>query len=178
MKKTIIIALLILFASATAAYAVQHVGRKQTVPTTRVVEKRNKDTTDLSPATPADKKVADDAKTSPDAPAQSASPTQTSNSEVAIEIISAQQDTSYNLVVKTRLKGSGWQSCDLLVGSSQNSIHKSANAIYQPEFSTCTGFVVPSSELTPGTNMLKLSASKNDGSVFNAAPKEVTVVKQ
>jgi hypothetical protein len=130
---------------------------------------------DYSPATAEDKKAADDSKTSSNKPAANGT-TQTSPS-IAVSIISMYQDDNHDLVVKTRLSGSGWQKCTLVVTIGQKVTTKSAETVFQPEFSTCAGYVIPFSELTAGSAAVLLSASNSDGSNYKGEQKVITIVK-
>lgn len=92
-------------------------------------------------------------------------------------ILSAEQDSDKNLVVKTQLSGTGWSECTLRVVNSLKTFSITVKSIYQPQFSTCAGYYIKLSDLNSGTNELTLSAKKSDGQISFSEQKVVSIVK-
>ena len=130
---------------------------------------------DYAPATPQEVKAADDAKQNSSQKVTQAAPSTKPTDSVTI--ISAAQDNQSNVIVKTRLDGAGWKNCSLSLTSGSKTIVKSADAIFQPEFSSCAGFSIPTNELTAGQNTLLLSATKNDDTTQVSTSRDVYVTK-
>lgn len=73
-------------------------------------------------------------------------------------VINAKQEADGNVTVLTQLTGFPDGDCSLVIQNGTKSTTKTAQIIYQPEFSTCAGFTVAKSELGTGAWTLTLTA--------------------
>lgn len=82
----------------------------------------------------------------------------------SISLTASQQ--AADVVVITKLTGSGYSqgTCTLTASNGSKDTSKTADIIYQPEYSTCAGFTVPISTLGTGTWKLSLKVSPLNGS--------------
>lgn len=79
------------------------------------------------------------------------------------------------LVVQSQLHGTGWQECTLDAISNEKKITKTAEALYQPDFSTCLGFSIDRSELAAGDWNVTLSVTNSDGQIYKASSSTISV---
>lgn len=81
-----------------------------------------------------------------------------------IDLTATQQQS--DVVVITKLTGSGYSqgTCTLTATNGSKSVSKTADIIYQPEYSTCAGYTIPTSSLGAGTWKLSLKVSPLNGS--------------
>jgi cytoskeletal protein RodZ len=87
-------------------------------------------------------------------------PTQTTNTNVSSEIqLEVRQEADKSVTIISKLSNIGSGTCTLSITNGQRSVTKSAEVIYQPEYSTCAGFSIPLSELGGGLWNMKLSVS-------------------
>lgn len=108
-------------------------------------------------------------------PDKNTNPSPTTSSLASI--ISAKQEAN-EVVVKTELEGSGWQSCKLTLTRNSDTVNKTAEVIYQEQFSTCAGFSTPTSEFAQsGTWSAKLFATRIDRSTVESEAVNVSVTK-
>jgi cytoskeletal protein RodZ len=70
-----------------------------------------------------------------------------------------------NVVVHNQLKGQGYSSgaCHLTITNGSKTYNTDAEIIYQPEYSMCAGFTVPTSELGAGDWSVKLDVTPLNG---------------
>lgn len=73
-------------------------------------------------------------------------------------VITAKQEANGDVTVLTQLTGFPDGECNLVVQNGAKSTTKTAQIIYQPEFSTCAGFTVAKSELGAGAWTFTLTA--------------------
>lgn len=71
--------------------------------------------------------------------------------------LTATQSSSDKITVLTKLKGYSDGTCSLSIVNGSKTYTQSASVIYQPEFSTCAGFSVPTASLGSGTWNLTLN---------------------
>lgn len=95
-----------------------------------------------------------------------------------VEIISVQQDpVSKEVVVKTKLNGTGWQKCKLNLSNETSSFFVEAETLYQSEFSTCLGFSIPVSDFKQsGRWAITLTAEKS-GQHKSSSEKTINIEK-
>ncbi len=77
-----------------------------------------------------------------------------------IEITNAYQDDGIGkVVIQTKLPGTGWETCRLLLKNGDETIKKEAKALYQPTASICKGFSIERAEFrSTGQWTIELSA--------------------
>jgi hypothetical protein len=90
-----------------------------------------------------------------------ASPAPTPTDSSQISLAATQQSDS--VVVTTQLAGFASGTCQLVVTNGAKSVTQDATILYQPEFSSCTGFSVPISSLGAGQWTLTLRATPSGG---------------
>lgn len=89
--------------------------------------------------------------------------TSPSNTLVGKIDISASQEDDGSVIVSTKLYNISSGTCSLVVSNGTKSWSKIVSVIYQPEFSTCAGFIVPtSSGLGPGSWSIVLDVVENN----------------
>jgi len=71
--------------------------------------------------------------------------------------LSARQEDNNTVTVFTKLYGYSDGSCELVVTNAGKTSTQTADAMYQPEFSSCAGFSVPVGPLGKGIWSIKLS---------------------
>lgn len=126
-----------------------------------------KETINYTPSTEEEKKYAEDKKVS--APTSSTeSNTQAPTPappDTGVTIMKLEQNTSSKeVVVQTRLVGNGYGECTLTLQKGTSKVSHTVKILFQPEFSTCMGFVLKSDEFdSAGTWAAILSVSKTDG---------------
>ena len=85
-------------------------------------------------------------------------------------------EAAAELVVKTKLLGLNWSTCELTLSANDQEIVKSAKAIYQPDYSICLGFAIDRSEIPePGEWTLTLRATTVDGASSSSESTKVTI---
>ncbi len=84
-------------------------------------------------------------------PGDPSSPGTTPAPPTSDSTVEARQESNGSVTVLSKLYGISSGTCSLSATNAGKSITKTADVIYQPEFSTCTGFSIPSSELGAGT---------------------------
>lgn len=77
------------------------------------------------------------------------------------------------VTITTKLTGYSDGECALDISSDGKSISKTAEIIYQPEFSTCAGFSVNTSELEKGTWNITLTVTSGSSSTHRELTLEV-----
>ena len=78
----------------------------------------------------------------------STSPTEASVDSSSIEINASQSGSSVTILTKLSAISSGL--CALSIANGEKSFTDTAQVIYQPEFSSCAGFSIATSQLGPG----------------------------
>lgn len=121
------------------------------------------------PASEEDQKEAEDAKISKleDQP----TPQTPAPDSAKVTISSATQDPdTKDLIVQTRLDGTGWKSCTLTAKKSGSpTVTVQSQTIYQPEFSVCAGFAIKASQFSiSGTWTIELSVALSNGKIVTA----------
>ena len=138
---------------------------------------RNQDT----PMPPGKQTEIDNPQKDPAAPAANgdkdttpgASPSQSAGK---VEISNAYQDQSSNLVVKTSIHAITTGTCKLEVTFSDGqTMTKDADVLFQPEFSTCTGFAIDKSELAAIGNAKLHVGIFQDGMQMAETTREITL---
>lgn len=85
-------------------------------------------------------------------------------------------ESAAELVVKTKLMGLNWSTCELIVSGPDQEITKTAKSIYQPEYSSCLGFGIDRSEFKKsGEWTILLRATTVDGATSSSEAKKVTI---
>lgn len=87
--------------------------------------------------------------------------------------VSARQETDGSVTITSKLFGVSGGKCNLSMTKGVTTVTKTADIIYQPEFSTCAGFSIPSSELTNGEWAITLSVISNDKNVSTTTTVQV-----
>lgn len=134
---------------------------------------------DLSPPTEAEKQQVQENKINDDKERAAAPGTTTPPSDKSAKISQASYDSAgRRLVVQTQLFGTGWQQCTLEVTQGTRKVTKTADTLYQPNFSTCMGFSVDAAEFATGGewNVL-IKASNKDGKVYSSNQEKVNIIK-
>lgn len=138
------------------------------------------ETINLDPATDAEKDEADKQKidrieSQKTQPENNASPTP-SQGDVSISSIS-QNPSTQDVVVQTRLKGSGWKECKLTLSQNNGApIIKTAETLFQQDYSICMGYAISENEFsTKGVWTAQLTATKSDGSSITSKSATVEV---
>jgi hypothetical protein len=85
-------------------------------------------------------------------------PTSTSVADASIEI-NARQEANNTVTVFTKLYGYSSGTCELVITNGTKITTQTANAMYQPEFSSCEGFSAPIDPLGKGAWTIKLSVT-------------------
>ncbi len=80
--------------------------------------------------------------------------------------LGAEQTSSESVTVFTKLYGVSSGSCNLSVTNSNQSSTQTAAVVYQPEYSSCTGFSIPTDKLGTGSWNIVLTVTTN-GQQFN-----------
>lgn len=93
----------------------------------------------------------------------------TSNESITLNV-QQQNDT---VVISTKLNGVSSGKCTLSLKGNSKSFSSNADIIYQPEFSTCAGFLVQKSELGNGTWDIKLEIQTPNGTSSKSVSFEV-----
>lgn len=81
-----------------------------------------------------------------------------------IELSANKEGREVIIIVKLKERGFSDGKCTLTVSANSKSISQSAIIIYQPEYSTCSGFSVPLSDLGGGTWNISVSITPTGGS--------------
>lgn len=81
-----------------------------------------------------------------------------SNDSTMITGLSARQETNGTVTIFTKLDSETSGKCQLTVQNGAKTVTKSADIIYQPEFSTCAGFSLPISGIGYGNWTISLAA--------------------
>lgn len=150
-KKTPLLIITALILIAGVALAINIMSRNNRI--------EQNDNTNYGPATEEQKRAAEEKKISDEVALQHDTPPISE----PVTIMSVEQDEQSRLIVKTKLPGADWQSCELLLTKGERTITKNADALFQPSFSTCLGFTLESTELESGTWDMQLTATKSDG---------------
>jgi len=110
---------------------------------------------------------------------QSGAPAPQPTTNIVTITESSYEAASKSIVIKTRLDGSGWQSCTITASKAGSTdVVKTADVLYQSSFSTCLGFTIPAEELdSPGQWTLKLSATDGSNNTKASDPVSVMVDK-
>lgn len=97
----------------------------------------------------------------PTNPAPPATPSTPQSFDMAIS-----QDAS-GLVVQAKAAGVSSGSCKLVASKGSTAITQTADVLFQPEFSTCAGFTVPSNQLVAGEWNVQLTITPPTGEALN-----------
>lgn len=73
--------------------------------------------------------------------------------------LSARQDSSSQVTVLTNLSSTPYGTCTLTISNGSKKITKTAEVIYQPQFSSCAGFAVNIDELGTGSWTIELAVT-------------------
>ena len=79
--------------------------------------------------------------------------------------LTATRTDSLNVTISTKLVGYSDGSCSLAITNGQATYDRTAQVLYQPEFSTCEGFAVPISQLGTGTWSISLTVTSEGNSI-------------
>lgn len=82
-------------------------------------------------------------------------PSQTTDNTVSLHI----SDDDDSLIVQTRIDGIVSGTCTLTLSNSTQTVTKTAEIMYAPEYSSCAGFTVAKSELGTGVWSITLTAT-------------------
>lgn len=88
-------------------------------------------------------------------------------------IVTTKQDSPDTVTVFTKLSGYSDGECKLDVSNNSMSYSKTANVIFQPEYSTCAGFTIPISELSNGTWSISLAVTSSGSTITKQLSVEV-----
>lgn len=80
--------------------------------------------------------------------------------------VSAKQDGA-SVIVQVKAVNVSAGNCELAIINGPRSSSQSAPIIYQPEFSTCAGFSVPTGSLGPGEWSIKVTVKAQDDAVLS-----------
>lgn len=110
-------------------------------------------------------------KTSDDQPVQS--------NPGRLEISALTQDpTTRDVVVQTKLYDTTWKTCTVTFTKGSSTVTKTANVIYNADFSTCMGFAIKSSEFSSSGNWeVVLSAERSDGQRLSTPPRIISIIR-
>ena len=141
----------------------------------RIANEKTQETTvsapesiNLKPATQEDKQEVEANKTV-DPKTEQPSNAETVTSSKRVEISSVSIDSEKNVVVQTKLYGTGWQTCSLTMRQATKQASETVDTLYQADFSTCLGFSVPFEKLgSSGEWTIDLSAKNSDALDYNA----------
>lgn len=94
-------------------------------------------------------------------------------SQAKVEFMPSQENTT--VVVRTKLTSIGDGTCTITATNGQRQHTETVEVLYQPTYSTCKGFSIPSSKLGSGTWSIRLQAtSVNNTSASSTAEFKVT----
>ena len=163
-NRSILIAIVLLLMLLGGGLYLFHRVSKHTPPNSASA---GKSTINFGPPSPADKQAAEQQKIT-----QTSQPPATTPTPKSVTITSLTKDKSSDVVVQTRLTGTGWQTCVLtLTTTGANSVVMTAGVLYQPSYSTCEGFTVKASQLTVhGTWTATVSVTNSSGSNSSSEP--------
>lgn len=91
-------------------------------------------------------------------------PAPTAQDSSAITLTATQE--GQNVTVLTKLKDVADGTCKLTITSAGQTAERSAEVIYQSEFSTCAGFSVPTSAVPVGNWNITLAVTQSSGTVI------------
>lgn len=91
-------------------------------------------------------------------------PTPSSNANIDLSVTKEGNDVIF--ITKLKEQGFSEGQCTLLISANGKSVEQSAAIIYQPEYSTCSGFSVPVSSLGSGNWNIKLSVTPINGTTI------------
>ena len=92
---------------------------------------------------------------------QTNNPSGTSNTASIPSLTANKSGDSVVIIAKMQSVPGG--TCDLTITRGTTIVHKTADAIYQPEFSSCAGFSVPVSEVGTGSWNITLEVTTTNG---------------
>ncbi len=96
---------------------------------------------------------------------------------VKLEIIDTHQQENGDLVIQTSISGTSTGTCKLVLSKGSSTVSKTASVLYQPSFSTCTGFTIPINELASGGAWKIVLTLELDGKTLATTEKEFMVQK-
>lgn len=96
-----------------------------------------------------------------------------------LEISALTQDPSTrDVIVQTKLYDTTWKSCTVTFTKGSSSVSKTADVIYNADFSTCMGFAIKSSEFPSSGNWeVVLSAERPDGQRRSTPPRIISIIR-
>lgn len=140
------------------------------------VSSQDEEAINFSPPSEEEKRAGEQNPTSKTNPPDT-SPTTQSSGEVLISKL-WQDSNNHEVIIQTKLLGSGWNKCYLTLSRNNSRISESAGVLYQEEFSTCMGFSLSASRFpSAGQWKVSLKATKNNGSSQTAETKVINVDK-
>lgn len=95
----------------------------------------------------------------------------------SISILKAAQGSSGDLVIQTALHGISSGTCSLVLTNGSHRINRSADVLYQPSFSTCTGFDIPASSFPVGGTWNMSLSVISSGQTVASTSQTVTISK-
>lgn len=136
-------------------------------------------TTDFAGPTESEREQVEENKTKDGGPTRPADPTPPPPSDKLAKISKASYDeASRKATIQTQLYGAGWQQCRLELTQGTEKITKTADALYQADFSTCLGFSVPASEFPAGGAWAAtVYVTNSDGSTYTSNQENISVIK-
>lgn len=101
---------------------------------------------------------------------------QTNVTPKTVSITKVWEDSSQNVIVQTKLTGTGWKTCNLTFTQGSKTVKRSAEVIFQPEFSTCAGFSLRASEFpAEGSWSARLAGVTSTGKTVTSDAKTIKV---
>lgn len=159
-RLAIVIVAIILGLAAAGAGAYAIVSNSQNTPSNNT-DSQSDNTPNDSPATEdsasQDKQDFLDAESNTD----EEKPSQEQSSSISLSA----RSQGNTVIVTTKLNGVPSGECNLTVTSGGESISRSADVIYNAEYSTCAGFTISKSDLPAGTWTLDLSVDQPSGTI-------------
>lgn len=95
-------------------------------------------------------------------------PSSTQSTPVGYASLSAYQQSDDTVIVTTKLSGVSDGTCSLKATRAEKSTAQQADVLYQPEYSMCAGFSIPTKTLGPGVWRLDLEVGTLDGHHYTA----------
>lgn len=174
-KKPLLIASLVIFVLASGGIALHLKNRARSE---NNGSQTPKEALNFSPPTDAEKQQVEENKTKDGGVADSNQTSAPASNKSAKVSRAEFDDASKQLVVQTQLSGTGWQMCTLELTQGTQKITKTADTLYQRDFSTCMGFGIGASEFPAGGSWsLKLAVTNTDGKTYTSQQQNVTITK-
>jgi len=166
-KPVLIVALVLVTVGLAAAY-LRHHNQKPSVssgPTAAEI----KQTSDIN-AKKKEDSITNNADTGTKEPGTA--PTTTAPTTTTVGITS-KQETNGSVTITTKLEGVSAGNCTLSITNGSKTETRSAAVIFQPQFSTCAGFSVPTTNLGTGIWNITVTVVQNGISSSNTSTLEV-----